>query len=164
MCVYLSIINPLRIIAHKYALILQVARCELDRAYKTSTSTLLRLTCIRTRLSQISTFSLGTLGPSVFNLNLKASCLTILFFNLLSTLPVAYFAVFGPRLGLRQMTVTRFSFGYYGARVFASPPYLLESDGLFSFSRVAPRHPQRYSLRRLVNNKQYVYPTNRNFH
>lgn len=65
--------------------------------------------------AQISTFSLGTLGPSVFFLGLKESCLAILFFNLLSTLPVAYFAVFGPRLGLRQMTITRFSFGYYSA-------------------------------------------------
>ncbi|KLO11603.1 hypothetical protein SCHPADRAFT_830812 [Schizopora paradoxa] len=65
--------------------------------------------------STISTFSLGTLGPSVFGLGLKESCLTILFFNLLSTLPVAYFAVFGPRLGLRQMTISRFSFGYYVA-------------------------------------------------
>lgn len=63
--------------------------------------------------STISTFSLGTLGISVFQLGLKEACLTILFFNLLSTAPVAYFAVFGPRLGLRQMTITRFSFGYY---------------------------------------------------
>lgn len=63
--------------------------------------------------STISTFSLGTLGPSVFGLGLKESCLTILFFNLFCTIPVAYFAVFGPRLGLRQMTISRFSFGYY---------------------------------------------------
>ncbi|TDL19282.1 hypothetical protein BD410DRAFT_774153 [Rickenella mellea] len=65
----------------------------------------------------VSTFSLGTLGPTVFELGLKESCLTILFFNLLSTLPVAYFAVWGPRLGLRQMTISRFSFGYYTAWV-----------------------------------------------
>lgn len=70
--------------------------------------------CLTTR-SQISTISLGTLGPSVFFLGLKESCLTILFFNLLSTIPVAYFSVFGPRLGLRQMTISRFSFGYYSA-------------------------------------------------
>ncbi|KAH8109158.1 permease for cytosine/purines, uracil, thiamine, allantoin-domain-containing protein [Phellopilus nigrolimitatus] len=65
--------------------------------------------------STISTFSLGTLGPSTFGLGLKESCLAILFFNLLATLPVAYFAVWGPRLGLRQMTISRFSFGYYCA-------------------------------------------------
>lgn len=56
----------------------------------------------------------------MFFLGLKESCLAILFFNLLSTLPVAYFAVFGPRLGLRQMTITRFSFGYYSACALSS--------------------------------------------
>lgn len=61
----------------------------------------------------ISTYALGVLGPATFALGLKESCLTILFFNLLTTIPVAYFAVFGPRLGLRQMTISRFSFGYY---------------------------------------------------
>jgi len=65
----------------------------------------------------ISTVSLGTLGPSIFGLGLKESVLVIVFFNLLSTLPVAFFAVFGPRLGLRQMTIARFSFGYYTAWV-----------------------------------------------
>ncbi|KAH8110364.1 permease for cytosine/purines, uracil, thiamine, allantoin-domain-containing protein [Phellopilus nigrolimitatus] len=65
--------------------------------------------------SSIATFSLGTLGPSTFGLGLKESCLAILFFNLFSMLPVAYFAVWGPRLGLRQMTISRFSFGYYCA-------------------------------------------------
>lgn len=63
----------------------------------------------------ISTYALGVLGPATFELGLKESCLTILFFNLLTTIPVAYFAVFGPRLGLRQMTISRFSFGYYCA-------------------------------------------------
>lgn len=61
----------------------------------------------------ISTLSLGTLGSSVFYLGLRDGILTILFFNLLSTLPVAYFSTWGPRLGLRQMTISRFSFGYW---------------------------------------------------
>jgi len=65
----------------------------------------------------VSTVSLGTLGPSVFFLGLKESILTIVFFNLLSTIPVAYFSVWGPRMGLRQMTISRFSFGYYTAWV-----------------------------------------------
>ena len=77
---------------------------------------LLVLRCI----IQISTYSLGTLGPSVFFLGLKESCLAILFFNLLSTAPVAYFAIFGPRLGLRQMTIARFSFGYWSQFAFGS--------------------------------------------
>ncbi|KAF8591678.1 hypothetical protein K439DRAFT_1644055 [Ramaria rubella] len=63
----------------------------------------------------ISTLALGTLGPSTFFLSGKISVLTIVFFNLLSTLPVAFFSTFGPKLGLRQMTITRFSFGYYVA-------------------------------------------------
>ncbi|KAF8488734.1 permease for cytosine/purines, uracil, thiamine, allantoin-domain-containing protein [Gautieria morchelliformis] len=63
----------------------------------------------------ISTLALGTLGPSTFVLSGKISILTIVFFNLLSTLPVAFFSTFGPKLGLRQMTITRFSFGYYVA-------------------------------------------------
>lgn len=59
----------------------------------------------------ISTFSLGTLGPVVFELGLKESALVIVFFNLLSTLPVAYFSTFGARTGLRQMVFSRYSFG-----------------------------------------------------
>jgi purine-cytosine permease-like protein len=59
----------------------------------------------------ISTFSLGTLGPVVFYLGLRDAILTIIFFNLLSTLPVAYFSTFGARTGLRQMVFSRYSFG-----------------------------------------------------
>lgn len=59
----------------------------------------------------ISTFSLGTLGVSIFELELRPAVLTILFFNLLSTLPVAWFSVFGARTGLRQMVFSRYSFG-----------------------------------------------------
>ncbi|THH02634.1 hypothetical protein EW145_g6721 [Phellinidium pouzarii] len=82
--------------------------------------------------STISTYSIGTLGPSTFGLGLKDSCLAILFFNLLGTLPVAYFAVFGPRLGLRQMTISRFSFGYY----FAFLPVILNVIACIGWSTV----------------------------
>ncbi|KAH9951726.1 permease for cytosine/purines, uracil, thiamine, allantoin-domain-containing protein [Amylocystis lapponica] len=64
-----------------------------------------------------STFSLGTLGSSVFFLGLRDGVLTILFFNLLTTLPVAYFSTWGPKLGLRQLTLSRFSFGYFTALI-----------------------------------------------
>ncbi|KAH8834778.1 permease for cytosine/purines, uracil, thiamine, allantoin-domain-containing protein [Flagelloscypha sp. PMI_526] len=60
----------------------------------------------------ISTFSLGTLGFSIFQLGLRESVLVILLFNLLTTIPVAYFSTWGPKLGLRQLTISRFSFGY----------------------------------------------------
>ncbi|GAA6000547.1 uncharacterized protein JCM10292_000478 [Rhodotorula paludigena] len=59
----------------------------------------------------ISTFSLGTLGISLNGLNSTDACLTILFFNLLTTLPVATFSTWGKCTGLRQMIIGRFSFG-----------------------------------------------------
>ncbi|KDQ60371.1 hypothetical protein JAAARDRAFT_126119 [Jaapia argillacea MUCL 33604] len=62
----------------------------------------------------ILSFSAGTLGPVVFGLGLRDSCLVILFFNLLCSLPPAYLTTWGPKLGLRQMCQARYSFGYYG--------------------------------------------------
>ncbi|KAI4521130.1 hypothetical protein K525DRAFT_285282 [Schizophyllum commune Loenen D] len=65
----------------------------------------------------ISTFSLGTLSASVFELGLRDAVLTILFFNLLTSIPAAYFSTWGPKLGLRQLTISRFSFGYFTALI-----------------------------------------------
>ncbi|KAL0579277.1 hypothetical protein V5O48_002731 [Marasmius crinis-equi] len=65
----------------------------------------------------VLSFSAGTLGPLAFGLGVKASCLVILFFTLLCSLPPAYFATWGPKLGLRQMVQARYSFGYYGVIV-----------------------------------------------
>ncbi|SGY60748.1 BQ5605_C007g04480 [Microbotryum silenes-dioicae] len=62
----------------------------------------------------ISTFSLGTLGNSIWYLELTDACLTILFFNLLCTIPVAIFSTWGKSTGLRQMIVGRYSFGTIG--------------------------------------------------
>ncbi|KAJ7596499.1 NCS cytosine-purine permease [Mycena floridula] len=62
----------------------------------------------------ILSFSAGSLGPVVFGLGVRDTCLVILFFNLLCTLPPAYLTTWGPKLGLRQMVQARFSFGYYG--------------------------------------------------
>lgn len=64
-------------------------------------------------LATISTFSLGTLGHSIWYMGVKDSFLTIIFANLLCNIPVAYFSTFGPKSGMRQLTLTRFSFGYY---------------------------------------------------
>lgn len=41
--------------------------------------------------------------------------LCIVFFNLFSCGMPSYFAVFGPRLGLRQMAIARYSYGLIGA-------------------------------------------------
>jgi len=62
----------------------------------------------------ILSFSAGTLGPIAYGLGLRDTCLVILFFNLLTNIPPAYLATFGPRLGLRQMCQARYSFGYFG--------------------------------------------------
>ncbi|KAF8872734.1 NCS cytosine-purine permease [Infundibulicybe gibba] len=43
-----------------------------------------------TQYSKIFLFSAGTLGPAVFGLGLRDTCLVILFFNILCTLPPAY--------------------------------------------------------------------------
>ncbi|KAF5342906.1 hypothetical protein D9758_015405 [Tetrapyrgos nigripes] len=65
----------------------------------------------------ILSFSAGTLGPAVYSLSKRNSCLVILFFNLLCCTPVAYFVTWGPKLGMRQMTQARYSFGFYGVIV-----------------------------------------------
>jgi len=67
----------------------------------------------------ITNFSVGLLGPAVFGLGLTDSCLTILFFLLFSNSFVSYLATFGPKTGLRQLTVSRYSFGWYGNKVMA---------------------------------------------
>ncbi|KAI0252914.1 NCS cytosine-purine permease, partial [Lactifluus subvellereus] len=67
--------------------------------------------------TNILSFSTGTLGPVVFELGLRDSCLVILFLNLLCAIPPAYFSTWGPKLGLRQLCLSRYTFGYYGVMV-----------------------------------------------
>lgn len=50
-----------------------------------------------------STMSMG--------LGLRDASLVILFFNILCALPVAYISTLGPKTGLRQMILARYSFG-----------------------------------------------------
>jgi len=52
-------------------------------------------------------------GTKSFGLSLRDASLVILFFTLLSTLPVAYMCTWGPRTGMRQLIQARFSFGKY---------------------------------------------------
>ncbi|GAA6041126.1 hypothetical protein JCM8097_004128 [Rhodosporidiobolus ruineniae] len=61
----------------------------------------------------IACFSTGTLGPLYYSLSLRDSCLIILFANIFSCGIPAYLAIFGPRFGMRTMSVARYSFGYY---------------------------------------------------
>lgn len=67
----------------------------------------------------LSAFTLGALGPAVFKLNFGASALTIIFFNLLGIVPVAYFSLFGAKTGMRQMILSRYMSGYLTGRFFA---------------------------------------------
>lgn len=67
----------------------------------------------------IPTVALGALAVPVFQLGFWDSVLAIIIFNILGTLPVAFFATMGPKLGLRQMTISRFSFGWVGAKIMA---------------------------------------------
>lgn len=67
----------------------------------------------------IATFSLGALGITLFGLSLFQSIMVIIFFNVLGALPVAFFSIFGVKLGLRQMILSKFLLGDYGQRIFA---------------------------------------------
>ncbi len=67
----------------------------------------------------ISTIALGALATTVFGLGFWDSVLAIIVFNVLGVLPVAFLSTLGPKLGLRQMTISRFSFGWVGSMVMA---------------------------------------------
>lgn len=67
----------------------------------------------------ISTVALGALAVPVFGLGFWDSVFAIILFNLLGSFPVAFLATMGPKLGLRQMTISRFSFGWVGASIMA---------------------------------------------
>ena len=67
----------------------------------------------------VSSFAIGVIGITLFQLGFVDALLTILFINLLAITPVAFFSTFGPRFGLRQMVLSRFFFGFYGVKVVA---------------------------------------------
>lgn len=64
----------------------------------------------------VPSFSIGVLGPFTFGLHLGDSLLTIAFFVLFAGCFPALCATFGPQLGLRQMTASRYAWGYWGAK------------------------------------------------
>src|SRR5712692_6954283 len=67
----------------------------------------------------ISTIALGALANLAFGLGFWDSLAIIIIFNALGVLPVAFFSTLGPKLGLRQMTISRFSFGWVGGIIMA---------------------------------------------
>lgn len=66
-----------------------------------------------------ATLAFGTLGPALFDLGWWDSFLVLLFFNFIGSIPPALMATLGPRLGLRTMTVPRYSFGWWPAKAIA---------------------------------------------
>src|SRR5947199_1837712 len=67
----------------------------------------------------ISTLALGTIAIPFLKLGFWDSVAVIIIFNALGVLPVAFFSTLGPKLGLRQMTISRFSFGWVGGIIMA---------------------------------------------
>ncbi|TFK91640.1 purine-cytosine permease [Polyporus arcularius HHB13444] len=63
----------------------------------------------------ILSFGTGTAGPAFFGLGLRDSLLILLVVDLICCAIPAYFAVFGPKLGMRSMVLARYSWGYYGS-------------------------------------------------
>ncbi|KAF8928911.1 hypothetical protein BGZ58_009305 [Dissophora ornata] len=65
----------------------------------------------------LTTVPIGTLGPAVFGMGLRDTILSIVGFTILGCFTTAFCATLGPKLGLRQMVISRFSFGWWGAVV-----------------------------------------------
>src|SRR5215831_19328087 len=67
----------------------------------------------------ISTIALGAIANLAFGLGFWDGLAVIIIFNALGVLPVAFFSTLGPKLGLRQMTISRFAFGWVGGIIMA---------------------------------------------
>lgn len=68
----------------------------------------------------VSSFAIGVLGISLFKTGFWDGVATIIFFNMISILPVCYYSTLGSTLGLRQMVLSRFSFGVLGTPLVAA--------------------------------------------
>lgn len=61
--------------------------------------------------------TLGMLGPVTFSLSFTDCAVTAVTGSIVGSLPVAYFATFGPRSGNRSMVLARYSMGWYPAKL-----------------------------------------------
>jgi NCS1 nucleoside transporter family len=66
--------------------------------------------------SVVATVALGTISI-FFGLGFWRSVAIIVVFNILGVLPVAFLSTLGPKTGLAQMPLTRFAFGFQGAKL-----------------------------------------------
>lgn len=64
----------------------------------------------------VLSFSAGTL-VKLLEMDMRSAMLTTLFVGAFCSFFPAYFSLFGPKLGMRQMIQCRYSFGYFGASV-----------------------------------------------
>jgi NCS1 nucleoside transporter family len=64
----------------------------------------------------VATVALGSINV-FFGLGFWGSVAVILIFNVLGVLPVAFLSTLGPKTGLAQMPLSRFSFGFQGAKL-----------------------------------------------
>ncbi|KAG1815188.1 permease for cytosine/purines, uracil, thiamine, allantoin-domain-containing protein [Suillus subaureus] len=75
--------------------------------------------------------STGAAGPAFYSLGVCDSIVIIVIVNLVCCLLPGFFAVFGPKLGMRAMVQARFSWGYFGAiipavlNIFSSESFLI---------------------------------------
>ncbi|KAG9240972.1 permease for cytosine/purines, uracil, thiamine, allantoin-domain-containing protein [Calycina marina] len=65
----------------------------------------------------VGTLPLGLLGPEIFYLNLNQSVAAIVVGTLLGAMCTAYCGTLGPRTGLRAIATSRYSFGFWGAKL-----------------------------------------------
>ncbi|ODV63741.1 cytosine permease ASCRUDRAFT_5683 [Ascoidea rubescens DSM 1968] len=68
----------------------------------------------------ISTFALGALGITLFQLGFYQCVVVIIFFTFLGAIPFAFCSIFGSKFGLRQMILSSFFVGSFGMRIFAA--------------------------------------------
>src|SRR5215475_10214033 len=64
----------------------------------------------------VATVALGSINV-FFGLGFWGSVIVILLFNVLGVLPVAFLSTLGPKTGLAQMPLSRFAFGFQGAKL-----------------------------------------------
>ncbi|KAG9311748.1 cytosine-purine permease [Chiua virens] len=60
-------------------------------------------------------FGTGTAGPAFYSLGVRDSILILLVVDIICCACPAFFAVYGPKLGMRAMVQARYSWGYYGS-------------------------------------------------
>lgn len=105
----------------------------------------------------VSSFAIGVLGGSLFELGFVDAVLVCLFFNLLGVLTVCFFSCFGPAFGLRQMVLSRFWFGWFPVKFSELPSGmpLAKSMVMANIPITHSRYPQCPGMRWLVSRQRH---------